>query len=152
MTERFSLDSNVLVYAVNASSPDRHRRAVDIVKASIRRDCVLTLQALVEFYHAATRKRYMSPRDAAAKVEELGGVFPLTVAMYHNVLSALPAAVSARSSIWDVLLLATVEEAGCTLLLSENMGDGARYGKVAVVNPFKGRTLPLRAAQALGLR
>lgn len=152
MTERFSLDSNVLIYSVDAASPGRHRRAVDIVEAAIRRDCILTLQALVEFYHAATRKRYVTPSEAAAKVEELGTVFPVAAAEYGDVLSALPATVAARSSMWDALLLATVEQAGCTLLLSEDMGDGARYGAVTVVNPFRGQAIPRRVAAALGLR
>ncbi|MGQ0677937.1 MAG: PIN domain-containing protein [Rhodospirillales bacterium] len=152
MTERFSLDSNILVYSVDAASADRHRRAVDIVEAAIGRDCVLALQALVEFYHATTRKRIATPRDVATKVEEMGAIFPIVAADHTALLSALPAAVTARYSMWDALLLATVEQAGCTLLLSEDMGDGARHGGVTVLNPFRGAAIPRRAAVALGLR
>jgi predicted nucleic acid-binding protein len=152
VSERFSLDANVLVYALDTTDPARHRRAVDIVEAAIGRQCILALQTLTEFYHAAARKRIASGREVARKVEEMSAVFPVVAADPAALLRALPLAATGRNSIWDALMLATLEQAGCTLLLSEDMGDGAKFGKLTVVNPFKGAAIPKRAAEALGLR
>jgi predicted nucleic acid-binding protein len=152
VTDRFSLDANVLVYALDTADAARHRRAVDIVAAAIGRHCILALQTLAEFYHAAARKRIAPARDVARKVEEMATVFPIVVADPAALRRALPLAAAARNSIWDALLLATLEQAGCTLLLSEDMGDGAKFGRLTVLNPFRGAAIPKRAAEALGLR
>jgi predicted nucleic acid-binding protein len=56
-TERFSLDTNILVYAADLAAGERHERALEILDRAVRRDCVLTLQALAEFFHVTTRKQ-----------------------------------------------------------------------------------------------
>lgn len=38
--------------------------------------------------------------------------------------------------IWDAIVLATAAEAGCELLLTEDMQDGFVWAGVTVVNPF----------------
>jgi predicted nucleic acid-binding protein len=151
MTERMSLDANVLFYAADVKSGSRHLRAVNIVRAAATSDCVLTVQALAEFYHATTRKGALSRADAAREVDELSQLFEIVGADPGDLTRAVVAAKAGRFSIWDGIMLSTVEQAGCTMLLSEDMGDGARFGAVTVVNPFKGATLPKRAAEALGL-
>jgi predicted nucleic acid-binding protein len=40
-------------------------------------------------------------------------------------------------SIWDALILRAAEVAGCGLVLSEDLADGATYGSVVVENPFR---------------
>ncbi|MCK6454143.1 MAG: PIN domain-containing protein [Alphaproteobacteria bacterium] len=151
MTERLSLDASILFYSADAQSGSRHARAVDIVKAAASSDCVLTIQALAEFYRATTRKGALSRTDAAREVDELSQVFDVVGPEPGVLTRAVAAAKAGRFSIWDGLMLATIEQAGCTLLLSEDMGDGARFGAVAIVNPFRGTSMPKRAAEALGL-
>ena len=56
---RFSLDTNILVYAVDRDAGERHRRSRELVGQAARRDCVLTVQALAEFFHATTRKNLL---------------------------------------------------------------------------------------------
>jgi antitoxin (DNA-binding transcriptional repressor) of toxin-antitoxin stability system len=48
--DRFTLDANVLVYAVDTASPEKRRTALDTLSRSVHRDAVLTMQALGEFY------------------------------------------------------------------------------------------------------
>ena len=38
---------------------------------------------------------------------------------------------------FDALIVAGAERANCDTVYSEDMTDGARYGKVTIVNPFK---------------
>jgi predicted nucleic acid-binding protein len=41
-----------------------------------------------------------------------------------------------RMSYWDALLVACAREAGCRVILTENMTDGANFGGVLIHNPF----------------
>jgi hypothetical protein len=52
-------------------------------------------------------------------------------------------------SFWDGLLIATAARAGCTFLLSEDMQDGARFGRVTILDPFVGEDLPQPVAELL---
>ena len=146
---RFSLDANVLVYAADARAGHRHARALHILVSAARRDCVLTLQALGEFFHAATRKRIVPRHDAAMQVRELLEIFRTAAADVEAYRAALQEAERGARSFWDGLLIATVARAGCDVLLSENMQDGARFDRVTILDPFVGTALPERVAELL---
>ncbi|HUZ12856.1 MAG TPA: PIN domain-containing protein [Caulobacteraceae bacterium] len=38
---------------------------------------------------------------------------------------------------WDAMLIASANEAGCAIFLSEDLNDGQVYGRVRVVDPFR---------------
>jgi predicted nucleic acid-binding protein len=46
-------------------------------------------------------------------------------------------------AVWDAIILATAAEAGCRVLLSEDMQDGFTWGGVTIVNPFASPPHPL---------
>lgn len=50
--ERFTLDTNLLVYTVDCDAGERHQQAITIVDRAVEQDCVLTLQVLAELFHA----------------------------------------------------------------------------------------------------
>ena len=54
---RFSLDTIILIYAVDRDAGERHVRAGELMARAAPRDCVLTVPALAEFFHATTRKK-----------------------------------------------------------------------------------------------
>jgi predicted nucleic acid-binding protein len=68
-------------------------------------------------------------------VEELlGPVALLTTAIHAK------AVVLAREhglSVYDALIVAAAQDAGCQLLFSENLQHGQRFGTVTVENPFR---------------
>jgi predicted nucleic acid-binding protein len=148
-TERFSLDSNVLVYAADGSAGSRHARALHILVLAARRDCVLTLQALGEFFHAATRKRIVPGHEAAAQTRDLLAIFGTAAADAEAFRAAVEGATQGKHSFWDGLLIATAARAGCDFLLSEDMQDGARIGGLTILNPFVGDALPEAVAALL---
>jgi hypothetical protein len=39
-------------------------------------------------------------------------------------------------AIWDAIILAAASEAGCRVLLSEDMQEGFTWGGVTIINPF----------------
>lgn len=146
--ERFSLDTNILIYA-HTDVGSKHRLAIEIIERASKQDCHLTLQALSEFYAAITRKGIMRPADAASQIEDWLLLFPVLAPTAAAVRAALAHAAAGRASYWDALLVATAAEGGCTSVLSEDMAGGARLGTVAIVNPFGGERLTPEAARLL---
>ena len=63
---RFSVDTNILVYAAVSQTGARHRAALEIMRHASRLDCVVTLQALAELFRTLTGKFKVTARDATA--------------------------------------------------------------------------------------
>lgn len=147
---RFTLDSNILVYAADGRDSTRQETALLIMSRALRYDCVLVPQALSEFFYAVTRKSIMPRSVAADQVRDWLRLFPITAgASADSLRSAVDPAVTGRFQFYDALLLATARAAGCNIVISEDMADGAELDGVRVVAAFAqdGRISP--AAEAL---
>lgn len=136
--ERFSLDTNILVYAADGEAGQRHTLACEIIERSARRPCVLTIQALAEFYRAVTREGIVPTAAAATLVRDWMLLFPTASADAAALDGALVAVERGAFSFWDALLMATADGAGCTMVISEDMADGAAIGSAIVRHPFAG--------------
>lgn len=135
-SERFTLDTNLLVYSVDSEAGRRHELAVEIVDRAIECDCRLTLQAISEFYAAVTRKGIIPPTEAAAQAMDWLSAFRCVAASVSAVRIALADAAAGRASYWDALLVATAAEAGCAVILTEDLADGTNLAGVEIHNPF----------------
>lgn len=148
---RFGLDTNILVYAVEAGGGEKAVRAEAIVRRAVAtRRCVLTVQNIGEFYAACVRKRHATPAAAAARAAGYGDLFATVAAGIDEARVALAEAAAGRFSYWDALLLATLGRAGCSMLLSEDMTDGATLAGVTVRDPFAGGELLAEIEAMLG--
>lgn len=78
--ERISLDTNVLVYAIDRDAGPRHQGAIELLEHVIHLDCVLTLQSLCEFFHAVTRKGKAPMEEAWAQIQDWQLLFPVAFA------------------------------------------------------------------------
>lgn len=133
---RFTLDTNLLVYAIDSAAGIRHEAAKEIVRRAARLDCLLTLQAISEFYAVVTRKGMIAPLEAAAQAVDWLSIFPSMAASAAAVRTALADAAAGRAFYWDALLVATAAEAGCAVILTEDLTDGANLAGVDIHNPF----------------
>ena len=133
---RFSLDTNIRVYAVDRDAGERHERAKELVGQAASRDCVLTVQALAEFFHVTTRKGLLEPSLASAFVRDWLDVFHVASADDNALVEAMGAVEDHRLSFWDAMLWATARQVGCSAILSEDMQDGRRLSGVEIINPF----------------
>ena len=133
---RFTLDSNILVYAVNHAAGAKHEASQRIIVTAARHDCVLTLQAVSEFYWVVTRKRLVQSALAAERANDFLTAFRCISASESSIRAALPHAVARRAAYWDALLITTAAEAGCNLLLTEDMHDGLFLNGVHIHHPF----------------
>jgi len=133
---RFSLDTNILIYAVDRDAGERHERAKELLGRSAQCDCVLTVQAFAEFFHAVTRKKFLEPSRASAFVRDWLDVFQVASADEAALVDAMDAVAEHRLAFWDAMLWATARQNGCSAILSEDMHDGRRLSGVEFINPF----------------
>lgn len=149
-SERFALDTNVLVYLFDDTEPDRQARARLVAERAVHGGrCVLSLQSVGELHTALRRRRLVPPAALTRTVRDVVSLFPLLGIEPGDAWQALEGATTGRLSYWDGLLRATVGRAGCTVLLSEDMQDGATIAGVTVHNPFVGDALPEPVAALL---
>ena len=150
--ERFTLDTNILVYSVDGEAGRRHQIASEIVKLAARRDCWITLQAVSEFYAVVARKHLVPRARAAMLAHSWLDLFPAAVASESAVRFAIDRATDGHVSYWDALLIAAAAEAGCTAIVTEDLSDGELLKGVRVVHPFAtGDELPDQLRSLLGM-
>ncbi len=150
---RLTVDTNVLIYAIDSRFPERRLASNEILAALVRCDSIITLQALAEFLNATVRKGITSPAFASAQVRRWLGLFPPPVLASVTALEiAIRARDERRFAFFDALLVASAGTAGCDVVLSEDMGHGAALDRVRVVGAFdaQGGVSPAARA-ALGM-
>jgi len=135
--KRISLDTNILIYSLDKDCGLKREIAGKIVDQAIYYDCVLTLQSLSEFYSATTFKSKMSKTDAEAQIADWMELFPVVRAGSATLLKAVKAVRIHTLSFWDAMIWATVKEAGCKQLISEDFQNGIELEGVTFINPFE---------------
>lgn len=131
------LDTNILVYAIEAGGPEPAKTAE--ARALVRRsDVCLSTQVLGEFYRAVTSRRRAVPlthEEALAWVQfwKRHDVRAITV---PHVDLALEIAARFQTGYFDALILAAARLAGCATVYSEDLAAGQDYDGVRVENPL----------------
>ena len=130
------LDTNVLVYAFDASEPAKRARAVALLEDEAL-DIVLSAQVLNEFYWTVTRK--LTPAVPAAVAQEvvrelaLGRVVPIDASLAEEAIALTG---RHRLTLWDAGIVVSAQRSGCRELLSEDLTNGQAFGAVTVRDPF----------------
>jgi len=134
--DRFFLDTNVLVYANDRSSPAKKQAARRLISMAFesRRGCIST-QVLQEFFVAVTTKASVPARNARDQIVELARLDTVIVDP-EIVLGAVDLHLIHRLSFWDALIVRTARAAGCRVLYTEDLQDGRVIDGVLVSNPF----------------
>ncbi|XAH25789.1 PIN domain-containing protein [Xylophilus sp. GW821-FHT01B05] len=131
-------DTNILVYTVDASDPERQEKAIDRFSRSITEgSVVISTQVLQEFYNITTRKLRppLSEREAQQQVSNLCAL-EVVGSSSHSILSAMELAREHRLQWWDALILEAALRAHADILYSEDGQHGRRFGSLTVINPF----------------
>jgi predicted nucleic acid-binding protein len=140
-----ALDTNVLAYAEGVNDPHRQRRAQEIIDGLPVGTAVVPVQVLGELFRVLTGKVGRSAVDARAAILSWRDAFQARDTSATALLAAMDLVVDHRFSIWDALILAVAADAGCRLLLSEDLQEGFTWRGVTVVNPFAEPVHPLLA-------
>ena len=133
------VDTTVLVYARDASEPEKQPQAAAWVEHLWRtRTARLSFQVLQEYYATTTRKLRpgLPPEQARADVRDLVAWRPVPVGT-----QLLEAGWTVEDrfglSCWDALIVAAARIAGCEYLLTEDLQHGAEFEGLQVVDPFR---------------
>ena len=133
---RFSLGTDILVYAVDRDSGDRHKKSRELLARAAMRNRVLTVQALADFCHVTTRKKLLQTSLVSPFVRDWLGVFHIASADVAAPVAAMGAVEEHRLSFWDAMIWATARRNGCSALVSEDTQHGRRLGGIEFINPF----------------
>jgi predicted nucleic acid-binding protein len=135
----FLVDTNVLVYAIEASASGKPERARDcITRLGSGRNGALSAQILSEFFVIATRK--VQPPLTVAEAERmlinLARSWPVYEVTSHVVLEAIRGVQRHQFSYWDALVWATAKSHGVPNVLTEDRLSGGLIEGVRFVDPF----------------
>jgi predicted nucleic acid-binding protein len=133
---KVTLDTNVLVYATDASS-EHHAAAANLLERAAKAECIQTLQSLGECFHVLRRKRHLGLDVALAAVTNLRRLFPSVEHRLDDLERAIAAVAGHQIAFWDAMLWATAKRAGCRMVLTQDFQDGRDLEGVLLVNPFK---------------
>lgn len=150
MSATVFVDTNVFVYARDASEPEKQAVAAQWVRELWTTQAGRTsVQVLSEYYATVTRKLKpgLHPDDAWDDVNALFAWQPQPVD--RDVL-VRGREIAARFGLswWDALMVAAAQLQNCVLLLSEDLQDGWACGTVTVRNPFVRGIAETRASYA----
>lgn len=135
--ERYTLDANILFYALDEDAAEEHAIALSLLKASVYRNCILTVQTLGETYHAVTRRRPNLVAPARALLRRTATYNTIVSADSSDFLEALRIREKRQVQFWDAMLWATARRHRCTTILTEDLHDRPVSEGVRYLNPFQ---------------
>jgi predicted nucleic acid-binding protein len=148
-----ALDTNVLVYfSALSHGPDDDLKVAaaqtTLAALSEKADVRIPVQAYGELYTVALR--FGRSREVArALVEKLRREFGSIGSDDETLGIALDLATEHKLQFWDALILSAAADAGCSLLLSEDLQAGFTWRGVRVVDPFA-KKMDVRLKRVMG--
>ena len=143
---RIALDTNILVYAEGLNGNTKQQSTLDLIEKLPQDLIVLPLQALGELFNVLVKKARLAPADARLVILNWRDSYTLAETTTKVMIAATDLAAQHQMSIWDSVILSAAADAGCRLLLSEDMQDGFTWNGVTITNPFASSPHPLLAA------
>ena len=143
---RVAFDTNILVYVEGVNGRESKARARELVTRIMPGNGMVPVQALGELFNVLVRKAKWTPRRARTAVDSWCKTLVPIGTSLEILQLAVEIATAHRLRIWDSVMIGAASEAGCRLLLSEDLQHGFAWQGVTVVNPFTEPRYPLLAA------
>ena len=138
MAEKYLVDTNILIYAHDRSTGEKHHRARELVERLwATGQGVLSTQILQEL--CVNLQRKVTPPLSAAEISRLIQDYlswEIMVNTGESIIQALEIQERYKTSFWDALVLQAAESASASILYSEDLTAGQKYGSIRVVNPL----------------
>jgi predicted nucleic acid-binding protein len=137
MSDKYLVDTNILMYAHDTSTGEKHERARALIEDLWRtRSGVVSTQVLEELC-VNLRRKAGRPLDLKATREIVKDylAWEVVVNTGESVLEVLDLEDRHGISFWDALVIQAAQSCGATVLYSEDLSAGQVYGTVRVVNP-----------------
>ena len=147
---RIALDTNILAYLAGVSRSADDDGKIDRVRNLLERlarsvTMLAPVQTLGELF-VVLRRGGTSAEQAREIVLRYAEAFAPSVSEVRTLIAALDLAVDHRFQFWDALIVTSAVDAGCSLLLSEDMQDGFVVRGLTITNPLATTPHPKLAA------
>ena len=140
---KVALDTNVLAYAEGTNGAGMRAKAVTLIERLPGDAVVIPVQTLGELFNVLVRKAKRRPDRARAAVLGWKDAYETIETSGSVMVHAADLAADHGLTIWDAVVLAAAAEAGCRLLLSEDLQNGFTWRGVTVTNLFSDARHPL---------
>lgn len=138
MSDKCFVDTNILVYAHDRSTGVKHFRAQTLLlQLWDSGRGVLSTQVLQEVCINLRRKAGNPlPMEEVRRLIREYSTWEVVTNSPESILRALDIEMRYKTSFWDALILQAAEDAGASVLYSEDLAAGQHYGTIQVVNPL----------------
>jgi predicted nucleic acid-binding protein len=138
MSDKCFVDTNILVYAHDSSAGVKHQRAQMLLEQLWDSgQGVLSTQVLQELCVNLRRKASQPlPVEEVRQLIRDYSTWEIVTNTAESVLQALDIEMRYKTSFWDALIFQAAESSGASILYSEDLATGQRYGAIQVVNPL----------------
>jgi predicted nucleic acid-binding protein len=139
MSDRYFVDTNILMYAHDTAAGEKHQRARALVEELWEtRSGVVSTQVLQELA-VNLRRKARNPLDAKATRDVVSDYLTWQVVVNggDSILEALDLEAKFQISFWDALVIQAAHASGAAVLYSEDLSDRQTYGVVRVINPLR---------------
>lgn len=139
MSDKFFLDTNIVVYAFDQFDPAKLKIARRLItQGAESKQAVVSYQVVQEFVNVALRRFESSMSQSEIEEFLLEALFPMTEVSSSSalVIEALRMRSLHHLGWYDSLIVAAALQSRCKILYSEDLQHGRRFGDLVVENPF----------------
>ena len=133
---KVALDTNILAYAEGTNGAEMKNAALTLLQDLPAGSIVLPVQTLGELFNVLVRKAKRPAASARTAILTWRDAYPAIDTSPAVMMNAADLATDRQLGIWDAVVLSASAEAGCRLLLSEDLQEGFTWRGVTVTNPF----------------
>jgi predicted nucleic acid-binding protein len=138
MKDKIFLDTNIIVYAHDRSSGDKHADAREIMDYLWEnRKGVISVQVLQEFFVCVTKKISKPlPIKNARDILDYLSTWDVVANDKHITLKAIDIQERYQFSFWDSLIIQAAIQGQARIVLSEDLPGGQVVKDLKILNPF----------------
>lgn len=135
------IDSNILIYAINSSSP-KQKTAQDFLQKNVGY-LVVAHQNVFESLRVLTHPRFQAPMSSEDAIAAIDAIIERCriIAPGYDTLEIALALVKEHEltgeKIFDAYLTATALSAGLSTIATDNTKDFLPFREITITNPFK---------------
>jgi len=135
------VDSNILIYAINSSSP-KNLRAQQFLRENTG-EFALAHQNILEALRVLTHPKFPTPMrikdaiDAVSQIADAAQVIFPSLETYHLAVVLIEEYKITADKIYDAYLVATMIANCISEIVTDNQKDFRYFPQLKVINPFK---------------
>ncbi len=139
MTDKYFLDTNIIVYSFDSDS-DKSIRSQELIKQGLTdQSGVISYQVIQEFVNVSTRKfkTSLTHNDCSLYCQRV--LFPLCQVYPSEdfYIDALDVSERWKYSFYDSLIISAASLANCNILYSEDLQHNQKIRNLTIINPYK---------------